>query len=168
MQDLDYLIETCRLAALIFLNRLFDGFSPVTRQLRFEMKELVLEKESHIVREVSHQMTWGYYAWALFMGGIHSLEDEDIAFFAKRIAISTRVWQAKGFSRWPEILNLMKKVGWIDVLQGPECERFGKQVESFIGSADSAGDAAGEMPGQFGWPAEFNTLLTAWSSTAKG
>lgn len=169
MQDLDYLMETSRLAALIFLSRLFDGFNPVVRQLRSQMKELLLEKESHIVREVNPQMTWGYYPWALFMGGIHCLDnDDDVAFFAKRIARSTRTWQAMGFRRWPEILNLMKKVGWMDALRGPECERLGRQVERFVGSAAEDGGGLtgdGEMSG---WPAEVNMLLTAWSLAAKG
>ena len=55
MQDLDYLLEACRLAALIFLKRIFDGF--LTRcfiivQLRCQLKELLLAKESHIVHEI--------------------------------------------------------------------------------------------------------------------
>lgn len=70
----------------------------------------------------------------MFIGGNHSLNEEDTIFFTKRIATSTRVWQAKSFGSWPEVLNRTKKVGWANALQNAECEVFGKQVERFTDS----------------------------------
>lgn len=141
MQDLDYLLEACRLAALIFLNRIFHGF--LTRcfifvQLRCQLKELLLEKESQIVHEIYPLMQRGYYTWALFLGGIHSLEDEDITFFAKCIATSTQIWQVQGFGSWSEILIRIKRVCWTNSLQITDCEEFVEQVERFIRSSDVA------------------------------
>ena len=169
MVDLDYLLEACRIGALIFLQRAFrDGWPRCLdiRELRRQLKELLLEKESHITQHVHPQEQWGYYTWSLFIGGVHSQEDEEIAFFAKRIAVSTRVWQAKGFGSWADILHLIKRVGRRDALQSPSCETLGKQVERFIRS-NGARDPAPETSAHTYWPAEFNTLLTAWSSAAK-
>lgn len=143
MQYLDYLLEACRIAALIFLKRVFHSYWPrckVIMQLRGQLKELLLEKEGRIIQEVHPQPQQVYYTWALLIGGIHSLNDEDTAFFAKRIAISTRVWQAKGFGGWPEILSRIKRVSWANALQSPECDLLGEQVERFIRSGDGVWD----------------------------
>ena len=168
MQALDYLLEACRIAALIFLNRAFHASwrsCPIIRQLECQLKELLLEKESHITEDIPPREHCGYYPWALFMGGIHAQKDEDTAFFAERIATSTQVWQAKGFTSWPDILRLLKRVGWINTLQSPECDALGKQVDRFIRSND-APDLAPEMPTHGCWPAQFNTLLSVWVSAA--
>ena len=135
MQVLDYVLSACRIAMLIFLNR--DAFrlrNRDIRQLMCQLKDLVLEKESRIIDKAPLQMQWGYYTWSMFIGGIHSLNKEDTTFFTKRIATSTRVWQAKGFGSWPETLNCIKRIGWANALQNAECEVFGKQVEKFIDS----------------------------------
>lgn len=163
MQDLDYLLEACRLAALIFLNRVFHGFLPrcsITKQLKCQLKELLLEKESQIVHEICPQMQRGYYTWALCMGGIHSLGDEDITFFAKRIAISTQVWQMQGFSGWSEILRRIKRVCWTNALQSTECEELGKQVGRFIQSSDGAQNLTLEKTAHTCWPVELNPHAT--------
>ncbi len=143
MHNLDYVLEACRIAALVFLHGTFHGRTlrcPIIRQLRYRLKELLLEKESQVIEEIHPKTQRGYYTWALYMGGINSLEDEDSQFFAERIATSTRVWQVEGFGGWPEILSRIKRVGWTNALQSPECERFGKRVERFIGSGDYSQD----------------------------
>ena len=137
MQDLDYLLEACRIAALIFLSRAFHGYwkrCPVIGKLRRQLKDLLLERESRTIQEVHPQLQRVYFIWALLMGGIHSLSDEDRSFFAKRIAVSTRVWQVKGFGGWPEILSRIKRVSWVNTLQSPECDLLGKQVQKFLES----------------------------------
>lgn len=169
MQALDYLLEACRIAALIFLNRAFHASwpsCPIIRQLKCQLKELLLEKESYLTEDIPPQEHSGYYTWALFMGGVHSQKDEDLAFFAERIATSTQVWQAKGFTSWPEILHLLKRVGWINDLQSPECDALGKHVDKFIRSND-AWDLAPEIPAHGCWPVQSNTLLSVWVSAAE-
>lgn len=167
MQEFDYLLEACRIAALIFLNRVFHGHwgrCPITVKLRCQLKELLLEKESQIIQEVHPQLQRGYYTWALFMGGIHSLSDEDTLFFAKRIAISTRVWQVKGFGGWPEILSRIKRISWANVLQNPECDHLGKQVERFIRSDGGIWDLYPRFSAHTCCPVELDSqaaLLTA-------
>lgn len=159
MQDLDYWLEACRVGALIFLNRPFDGIWPhclLIRHLRCQLKELLLEKESRIFHEVHLQVHTGYYIWVLFIGGIHSRRDEDIAFFAKRIATSTQVWQVQGFGGWPEILSRIKRVAWIDELQNVECELLGKQVERFIRNDDGGRDLIPEESAKICWPVELD------------
>ncbi|CAD6577550.1 MAG: hypothetical protein ASARMPRED_008317 [Alectoria sarmentosa] len=159
MQDLDYRLEACRVGALIFLNRPFDGNWPhclLIRHLRCQLKELLLEKESRIFHQVHPQVHTGYYIWGLFIGGIHSRRDEDIEFFAKRIATSTQVWQVQGLGGWPEILSRIKTVAWIDALQNAECEVLGKQVERFIRSDDGGRDLIPEESAPICWPVELD------------
>lgn len=101
MQDLDYLLEVCQLAALIFRSRVFHRYlSPcaIIVQLRCQSKELLLEKESQVVREIYPRMQRGYYTCAVSLGGSHSQDDEGIGFFAKRVAMSPEVWQVQGLA----------------------------------------------------------------------
>ena len=145
MQDLDYLYEACRLAALIFVKLAFHGFwskDPVMARLTGQLKELLLEKESRPLSDTLPQLHRGYYTWALVMGGIHSLEYDDITFFAKRIAVSTQFWQASGIGGWPGILSCVKNIAWLYTLDGPVCEAFGARVAECIRSCDAVWDHA--------------------------
>ena len=145
MQDLDYLNEACRLAALMFVKRTLHGVwprCPIITRMRCQLKELLLEKESRPVSEVLPQVHPGYDIWALFMGGIHSLEDDDKSFFAKRIAVSTQSWRATGFGGWPGILSCIKNIAWYNTLDGPVCEAFGARVEKFIRSGEGVWNPA--------------------------
>lgn len=167
MQDLDYLLETCRIAALLFLNRAFHGYwpcCPIITQLKRQLKEFLLARESQIIHEVHSQVHRGYYTWVLFIGGIHSQKDEDIAFFAKRIALAIQAWKVEDSGGWPEILSRIKRVAWTNALQSTACEYFGKQVERFIRSGDCVGDITLEKSAHACWPVEIDphpTLPTA-------
>ena len=170
MIHLDYLLETGRIAALIFLNRIFHGawlHNPIISDLMRMLKELLLQKESHIPIDVPLQEQWGYYAWILLIGGIHSQTEDDTAFFAKRMATATQVWQEKGFSSWAEILRLTQRVAWTNALQGPECDALGIQFERAIGKESSVRTSTPEPWAHTCRPAEFNPLVTAWSSATK-
>ena len=141
MQDVDYLYEACRLAALIFVKRVFHGFwprCPVIARLRCQLKELLLEKESRPLSDILPHVHPEYYTWLLVMGGIHSLEDDDITFFAKRIAVSTQIWPPGNCGGWPGILSCVKSIAWIYTLDGPVCEAFGARVAECIRSCDAA------------------------------
>ena len=145
MQDLDYLYEACRLAALIFVKRVFHGFwprCPVIARLTRQLKEFLLEKESRPLSDMLPHVHPEYYTWALVMGGIHSLEYDDITFFAKRIAVSTQFWQASGIGGWPGILSCVKNIAWLYTLDGPVCEAFGARVAECIRSCDAVWDRA--------------------------
>ena len=145
MQDLDYLYEACRLAALIFVKRVFHGFwahCPVIARLTFQLMESLLEKESRPISDMLPHVHPEYYTWALVMGGIHSLEEDDITFFAKRIAVSTQIWQGSDFGGWPGILICVKNIAWIYTLDGPVCEAFGARVAECIRSCDAVWDHA--------------------------
>ena len=159
MRDLDYVLEACRIAALVFLHGTFHGRTlrcPIIRQLRYRLRELLLEKESQIIDEIHPELQRVYYTWALYMGGINSFEDEDSHFFAERIATSTRVWQVQGSGGWPEVLSRIRRVSWTNALQSPECERFGKRVERFIGSGDYSGDLPPEEPARACYPVDLD------------
>lgn len=161
VQDLDYLLEACRIAALIFLHRVPSTSWPVRslfRQMKSQLKELLLEKGSQNIQEIKSQLHRGYYTWVLFIGGIHSQDDEDTAFFARRTAILTRVWQAQGFGSWPETLSRIKGICWTNALQGPECERFGKQVERFIRIGDDGQDLISEQSAHLCWPVDLDPV----------
>ena len=141
MQDLDYLHEGCRLAALIFIKRAFHGFwshCPVIARLTCQLRVSLLEKESRPISDILPHVHPEYYTWALVMGGIHSLEDNDITFFAKRIAVSARMLQARDIGGWPGILSCVKNIAWLYTLDGPVCEAFGARVENCIRSGDGA------------------------------
>ena len=145
MQDLEYLYEACRLAALILVKRVFHGFwprCPVIARLTCQLKEILLEKESRPLTDILSHAHPEYYTWALVMGGIHSLEYDDITFFAKRIAVSTQIWQTGGIGGWPGILSCVKDIAWIYTLDGPVCEAFGARVAECIRSCDAAWDHA--------------------------
>ena len=135
LHDLDYVFEACRIAALIFLNRVLVCSWPVCPwfgHLGSQLKDLLLEHEGHNIHGTSPQVHRVYYIWMLSIGGIHSLANEDAAFFAQRVAVATRLWRVQGFGSWSEILSRVKGVCWTDALQGPECDRFGERVERFI------------------------------------
>ena len=141
MQDLDYLNEACRLAALMFVKRTLHGVwprCPIITRTRCQLKELLLEKESRPLSEVLPlpHLDPEYYTWALFMGGIHSLEDEDKSFFAKRIAVLTQSWLATFFGQWPGVMSCIKNIAWHNTLDGPVCEAFGARVVKCIRSIE--------------------------------
>ena len=155
MTDLDYLYEACRLAALIFVKRVFHGFwprCPVIARLKCQLKESLLEKESRPLPDILPHAHPEYYTWALVMGGIHSLEYDDISFFAKRIAVSTQIWQAIDIGGWPGILSCVKSIAWIYTLDGPVCEAFGARVAECIRSCDAVWDHALEELALKSWP----------------
>ena len=70
MQHHDYLLEVCRVAALMFLHRAFHGLwrrCTLITQLRNKLKGLLLEKESRKIDEMHPPMFSGYYTYVILV-----------------------------------------------------------------------------------------------------
>lgn len=125
MTILDYQLEVARRAALIFLRCVFHNYKPVSPILRKSKEELmivIIKGEKKGFKQLDLQLRRGPLTWAMFMGGILSLDAEEETWFAMRIATSIK---ALGPRRdplcWHEIENYLKEIAWVDSLNTPEC-----------------------------------------------
>ena len=67
--------------------------------------------------------------WALFIGGILSLDEEDENWFAQRIA---RHVSAAGITNWAQMQGWLHEICWLDRLYTPTCRSLWKRVEDAV------------------------------------
>lgn len=134
MRNLDYLLEACRLSALIFLKCVFHNFKPcgILRNLKEQLINLAAEAEESIIEDRG-SLRRGTMTWVLFMGGILSLNSTEEDFFAERIAKSTEAWHREGTKSWADMEMCLKDIAWIDSLRTPECVSLWNRAQTLSG-----------------------------------
>ena len=133
MTALDYQLEACRLAALIFLQLVYHNFKPFCSTLRTskeQLMELVTEGEERGFGPMDLQLPRGSLRWALFMGGLLSLNAEEETWFAVRIATSMKMLHGQSRKTWADMEEYLKAVSWSDRLKTPECMSLWDRIQT--------------------------------------
>ena len=128
MNDLDFHLDICRIAALIYIPRALHGFMPpvtVLQSLKLQLMTAFREKEENRIADTEGRQP-GMLVWALFMGGILPLEEGEEEWFAQRIA--QRI-QNTGIRNWAQMENYLKKVCWTDWLHTSSCKKVWSRIE---------------------------------------
>lgn len=129
MNDLDFHLDICRIAALIYIPRALGGFMPpvtVLQSLKLQLMTAFKEKEKNQIGDTEGRQP-GMLVWALFMGGILLLDQGEEEWFAQRIA--QRI-QNTGIASWAQMESYLKKVCWRDWLHTPSCKKLWSRIES--------------------------------------
>ena len=129
--DLDCHVEIYRLAALIYVQRGLHVFLPaygIMRSLKVQIMHSFEETERNSGNVVETPRP-SLLLWALFMGGILSLDEEDEKWFAHRIARHVR---AAGIRHWAQMEGWLREVCWLDKLYTPTCRSLWQRVEDAV------------------------------------
>lgn len=128
MTILDYHIETCRLAALMYIKVALHMYFPlcaVVRRLKAQLMKLIEQGEAN--RTIGLGAQPGSITWALFVGGVLSLNKEEEEWFALRLAGGIR---ASGVETWAEMEERLGQICWLDKLNTPTCLRLWSRIEA--------------------------------------
>lgn len=122
MSNLDYRVETCRLAALIYIKIVLHMDIPLCamiRSLKFQLMQLIKQGEANGTIGVGAQEQPASITWALFISGITSLNRDEEEWFAQRLAKGIR---ASGVKTWPEMEDRLRQICWLDKMNIPTCQ----------------------------------------------
>ncbi len=127
MTNLDYQVELCRLAALIYIRvALHDKpYYPRVRILKDQLMHLIKRGEANCIIGVGARRQPTSVTWALFVSGIVSLSKEEEEWFAQRLAKGIR---ASGIETWPEIEDRLRQICWLDKLNTPTCRSLWNRI----------------------------------------
>lgn len=129
MTNLDYHVETCRLAALIYIKLALHMYAPlcaITRGLKAQLMNLIEQGEANCTIGLGARQQPASIRWALFIGGILSLNKEEEEWFAVRLAKGIRV---SGLKTWAEMEKHLGQICWRDELNTPICRSVWRRVE---------------------------------------
>ena len=129
--ELDCQLEICRLAALIYVQLALHLFLPayaVMRSLKRQIISSLKEKEKHRIGEGMASRP-SLLLWALFMGGILSLDEREEKWFAQRI---TQQIRTTGITTWAQMQSWLREVCWLDRLHTSTCKSLWQRVEDAI------------------------------------
>lgn len=129
MTNLDYHIETCRLAALIYIKSALHRYSPLcatTRGLKAQLMDLINQGEANGTMGFGARPQPDSIRWALFIGSILSLNEEEEEWFALRLA---RGINMSGLDTWAEMEKHLEEICWRDKLNTPRCRSVWRRVE---------------------------------------
>ena len=132
MSLLDHELETCRIAALVFTNYALQPSFPSTANdspgLRYLKSQLVARlKESEESNNLpSKGVQRGPTAWALFMGGLLALNEDEEMWFAWQIAKGAR---KAGIRDWQEMEARQRKIAWRDELSEGICKKLWERAD---------------------------------------
>ncbi len=131
MTNLDYHIELCRLAALIYIKVALHTYSPLCStilSLKAQLIDLIKQGEADCRIGLSNRPQPGSITWALFVSGILSInKEEEEEWFAQRLAKGIR---ASGVETWAELQERLKHICWVEMLNTSTCQRLWRRVES--------------------------------------
>ena len=130
MTNLDYHVETCRLAALIYIKLALHMYFPICaimQSLKAQLMNLIKQGEANCTIGVGARPQPGSITWALFMGGIISLDKDEEEWFAQRLAKGIR---ASGVESWTEMEERLRQICWLDKLNTPTCRSLWSRVEA--------------------------------------
>ena len=121
MTNLDYQIEICRLAALLYIRLVFQHDSPLcgrSRILKDEAISYIKQGEANGMGVAGARKQPISLIWALFICGIASLNNKEQECFAQVLAKAIR---AVGIETWPEMEHRLNQICWLAKLQTPRC-----------------------------------------------
>ena len=131
LTSLDYLLEICRLAAVIYTKQALktDYQSRYdTQGLKARVVTLVseLERRKCSVKPDKPDVGSKELIWALFRTGLLTVEDEEEEWFAERIASRVR---AAGIVTWKDMEGDLRKICWMTELKTNKCRSLWRRVE---------------------------------------
>lgn len=121
MTTIDYQVEICRLAALVYILVAVHMYLPlcaIVRSLKTQLMNLIEQGEANGTIGVGGRPQPGSVTWAMFIGGVLSLDQEEEEWFAQRLA---RGMRASGVETWAEMENRLRQTCWLDKLNTPTC-----------------------------------------------
>ena len=130
MTDLDYDVETCRLAALIYIKVALHTYSPLCVPictLKNQLMNLIEQGEASCIIGVGARQQPHSTTWALFVGGIVSRNKTQEEWFARRLAKGIR---ASGVETWAEMEARLRQICWLESLNTGTCRSLWRRVES--------------------------------------
>ena len=125
LQATDYVYEEHRLAALIYVNLVFCGYSPgsdILNALKHNLIAIIQQAET-CAPHLRHRPLSA--TWVLFLGGIVAAGDVELAWFVERIARSTK---AANLNNWEDVKSTFWHLAWTDELDTPVCMRLWDNV----------------------------------------
>ena len=121
MTSLDYQVEICRLAALIYIRLVFQLDSPLCSRIRILKDQAInLIKQGEVNGRIGAfaQQQPTLVIWALFLCGVVSLNNEEQEYFAQPLAKGIR---PSGIETWLEMEHRLRQICWLAKLQTPRC-----------------------------------------------
>ena len=131
LTSLDYLLEICRLAAVIYTKQALktDYHSRYdTQGLKARIVALVneIERRKCSVNAEKPEPGSRELIWALFRTGLLTVEDEEEEWFAELIASRVR---AAGIVTWKDMEGGLRRICWMSELKTNKCRNLWKRVE---------------------------------------
>lgn len=121
MTNLDYTVEICRLAALIYIKVALDtdnALCATVRSLSSQFMQLIRQGEANGTIGVGARKQPVSGTWALFVVGSLTINKEEQEWFAQRLAKGIR---ASGVETWPEMERRLRQTCWLDKLNTSTC-----------------------------------------------
>ena len=121
MTNLDYTVEICRLAALIYIKVALDtdtALCATVQSLNSQLMQLIRQGEANGTVGVGARKQPVSVGWALFVGGSLTINKEEHEWFAQRLAKGIR---ASGVETWPELERRLRQICWLDKLNTSTC-----------------------------------------------
>ena len=109
----DYIFEAHRLAALIYLNIVLRNCTPngcALQSLKSQLKHTIRKAERPTACLGPRRRT---ALWAVFVGGLTSLNNEEETFFAGWIV---KAMSYNDLQSWEEVEKALREVAWADML----------------------------------------------------
>ena len=129
MTILNYNVEICRLAALLYVMIAIHMYLPLcatVRSLKTQLMNLVEQGEANGTIAIGGRPQPESVTWALFVGGIVSLSQEEEEWFAQRLARGIR---ASGVETWADMEERLRQTCWLDKLNTSTCQSLWSRVE---------------------------------------
>lgn len=130
MTNLDYHIETCRLAALIYIKFALHMYFPlcaIIRSLKAQLMNIIKQGEANHTIGLGARPPPGSITWTLFICGSLSLDKDEEEWFAVRIARGIR---PSGVETWAEMEEHLGRICWLPKLNTPTCRSLWRRVGS--------------------------------------
>ena len=128
MSRIDYQIEMCRLAALIYIEVALHpsvNLCTTTYNLRSQLMKLMKQAEINGTVGVGARPAPISIFWALFVVGSLSLNKEEEEFFAQRLAKGIR---ASSVETWSEMEGHLRQICWLDKLNTSTCRELWSRI----------------------------------------
>ena len=132
MREIDYVLESYRIAALIYVKYVMYNAAPrcpILQKLKTQLMDVTLEADDKLV-DNENRLQHGSVIWILMMGGILYRDNYEKEYFAQAIARAIRGWWSlPGAKTWEVIEPCLKKIAWVDRLRTSECTLLWSRVE---------------------------------------
>lgn len=138
MTNLDYTVEICRLAALIYIRFVLDtetALCATVRSLSSQLMQLIRKGEANGTIGVGARKQPVSGTWALFVVGSLTVNEEEQEWFAQRLAKGIR---GSGVETWPEMERRLRQICWLDKLNTSTCRNLWGRIMAIHAEYSSA------------------------------